>query len=146
MRLTALSDRYQRKTLFIADVSINWAINRKLADQSTWKSQEFVAEMRILTEMKIENRRTKYFPWQIKSTSRFFSMKIKMMDQWMQIEGTKLIFIKNFSVLDFFKFDSRMPQTALILVSTFKLFRGSMPPDPHRNFLFFFFFCNSRLC
>ena len=28
----------------------------------------------------------------------------------MQIEGTKLIFIMNFSVLDFFKFASRMPQ------------------------------------
>ena len=37
----------------------------------------------------------------------------------MQIEGTKLIFIKNFSVLDFFKFAPRMPQIAQILVSTF---------------------------
>ena len=34
----------------------------------------------------------------------------------MQIEGTKLIFVMNFSVLDFFKFASRMPQ----IVSTFK--------------------------
>ena len=33
----------------------------------------------------------------------FFSMKIKMRDLWMQIEGRKLIFM-NFSVLDFFKF------------------------------------------
>ena len=56
----------------------------------------------------------------------------------MQIEGTKLIFIMNISVLDFFKLDSRMPQIAQILVSTFKFFQGSMPPDPHRNFLFFF--------
>ena len=30
----------------------------------------------------------------------FFRMKIKMMDLWMQIEGTKLIFVMNFSVLD----------------------------------------------
>ena len=28
----------------------------------------------------------------------------------MQIEGTRLIFVMNFSVLDFFKFASRMPQ------------------------------------
>ena len=42
----------------------------------------------------------------------------------MQIEGTKLIFIIKISVLDFFKFASRMPQIAQILVSTFKIFRG----------------------
>ena len=44
----------------------------------------------------------------------------------MQIEGTKLIFIiMNFSVLDFFKFASRMPQIAWVkLVSTFKIFGG----------------------
>ena len=34
----------------------------------------------------------------------FFPMKIKMIDLWMQIEVRKLIFIMNFSVLDFFKF------------------------------------------
>ena len=56
----------------------------------------------------------------------------------MQIEGTKLILI-NFSVLDFFKFASRMPQIAQILVSTFKIFRGSLPLDPRRNFPLFFF-------
>ena len=43
----------------------------------------------------------------------------------MQIEGTKLVFIMNFSVLDFFKFACRMPQIAQIkLVSTFKIFWG----------------------
>ena len=57
----------------------------------------------------------------------------------MQIEVRKLIFIMNFSVLDFFKFASRMPQTAQILVSTFKIYRGSMLPAPPRYFLFFFF-------
>ena len=31
-----------------------------------------------------------------------------------------------------------MPQIAQILVLTFKIFQGSMPPDPPRNFLFFF--------
>ena len=56
----------------------------------------------------------------------------------MQIEGTKLIFIMNISVLDLFKYASRMPQIAQIFVSAFKIFRGSMPPDPPRNFLFFF--------
>ena len=65
-------------------------------------------------------------------------MKIKIIDLRTQIEVRKLIFIMNFSVLDFFKFASRMPQTAQILVSTFKIFRGSMPPDPPRYFLFFF--------
>ena len=40
----------------------------------------------------------------------------------MQIEGTKLVFFMNFSVLDFFKFASRMHQIAQILVSTFKVF------------------------
>ena len=60
----------------------------------------------------------------------------------MQIEGKKLIFIMNFSVLDFFKFASRMPQIAQILVFTFKIFQGSMPPDPPR---IFFFLNSSRL-
>ena len=45
----------------------------------------------------------------------------------------------NITVLDFFKFASRMPQIAQILVSTFKIFRGSMLPGPPKNFLFFFF-------
>ena len=65
-------------------------------------------------------------------------MKIKIIDLRTEIEVRKLIFIMNFSVLDFFKFASRMPQTAQILVSTFKIFRGSMPPDSPRYFLFFF--------
>ena len=47
-----------------------------------------------------------------------------MIDLWMQIEGTKVIFIMNFSVLDFFKFASRMLHIAQILVLTFKIFRG----------------------
>ena len=67
-------------------------------------------------------------------------MKIKVMDLWMQIEGRKLISIMNFSVLDFFKFASRMPQIAQILVSTFKNFlREHAPrPDSPRYFLFLF--------
>ena len=32
------------------------------------------------------------------------------------------------------------------LVSTFKIFRGSNPLEPLRNFVFFFSFSNSRLC
>ena len=47
-------------------------------------------------------------------------------------------------MLDFFKFTSRIPQIAQILVSTFKIFQGSMPPDPPRYFLFIFL-SNSRL-
>ena len=53
-----------------------------------------------------------------------------MMDLWMQIEGRKLIFIMNFSVLDFFKFASRMPQITQILISTFKNFLGEHAPKP----------------
>ena len=53
-----------------------------------------------------------------------------VMDLWMQIEGRKLIFIMNFSVLDFFKFASRMPQIAQILVSTFKVFQGEHASVP----------------
>ena len=84
------------------------------------------------------------FRWKKIHKHTFFLMKIKMIDLWMQIEVRKLIFITNFSVLDFFKFASRMPQTAQILVSTFKIFCGSTPPDPPRYFLFFFFFSNSQ--
>ena len=70
-----------------------------------------------------------------------------MTDLWMQIEGTKLIFIMNFSVIDFFIFASRMSQIAQILVSTFKIFHGRWggegggghhDPGPSRNFLSFF--------
>ena len=45
----------------------------------------------------------------------------------MQIEGRKMIVLMNFSVLDFFRFVSRMPQIAQILVSTFKISPG--PPS-----------------
>ena len=57
----------------------------------------------------------------------------------------EMIFIMHFNVLDLFKFTSRMPQIVQILVSTFKIFWGGMPPDPPRNFLFFFT-SNSRFC
>ena len=60
----------------------------------------------------------------------------------MQIEGTKLIFVMNFSVLHFFKFSTRMSQIAQILVLTFKIFRGGGggrdAPGLPRNFFFFF--------
>ena len=48
----------------------------------------------------------------------------------------------NFSVLDFFEFASRMPQTAQILVSTFKIFQGACPRTPLdiSSFFFSFFF------
>ena len=82
---------------------------------------------------------TNFFSWKKIDKHTFSPMKIKIIDLRTQIEVRKLIFIMNFSVLDFFKFASRMPQTAQILVSTFKIFRGSMLPDPPRYFLFFFF-------
>ena len=71
-------------------------------------------------------------------------MEIKMMDLWMQTEGRKLIFIMNFSVLDFFIFASRMPQIAQILVSTFNIFPGEhapapLPPPPPPDTSSFFF-------
>ena len=70
--------------------------------------------------------------------ANFFSMEIKMVDLWLQIEDTKLIFIMNVSMLDIFKFASRIPQIAQIIVSTFKIFW-----TPPRNFLFCFI-SNSR--
>ena len=62
-------------------------------------SLEFVAETRILVEVKIQNRRKKMSVGE-KIDKHTFFVWIKMMDQWMQIEGTKLTFIMNFSVLD----------------------------------------------
>ena len=103
-----------------------------------FQSLEFVAETKNLAEMKIENHGTKYFLWEKIDKHTVFPMKIKMMDLWMQIEGRKLMFILNFSVLDFFKVASRMPQTAQILVSTVKIFQGSMPPDPPTYYSSFF--------
>ena len=73
-----------------------------------YQSLEFVTEMRIVAEMKIENRGKLYFPWNKNRQAYFFSMKIKM------IESTKLIFVMNFSVLHFLKFASRMLQIAQI--------------------------------
>ena len=75
-------------------------------------------------------------------------MKIKMIDLWMQIEVRKLIFIMNFSVLDFFEFASRMPQTAQILVLTFKILRGEGGECPRTlldisSFFFLFFFLSN---
>ena len=85
------------------------------------------------------------FPWKKIDKYTFFSMKIKMMDLWMQIEGTKLIFIMNFCVLDFFKFTTRMLQLAQILVSTFKFSRAAYPRTLLENSSFFFI-SNFRLC
>ena len=56
-----------------------------VAAEMCYQSLEFVAETRILAEMKMENCG--------KNQAYFFSMKIKMMDLWMQIEDTTLIFI-----------------------------------------------------
>ena len=42
------------------------------------QSQELIAEMRILTEMKMENRGWKYFPWPKNREAYIFS--VKMMD------------------------------------------------------------------
>ena len=73
-------------------------------------------------------------------------MKIKMIDLSMQIESRKLIFIIHFSELDFFKFATRMPQIAQILVSKFqKCSRGACLWIP-LNISSFFGFSNSKLC
>ena len=106
------------------------------------QSLEFVAETKILAEMKIESRGKIYFPWKKNQQAYFSSMKIKMMNLWMQIEGTKLIFIMNLIVLHFFKFASRVPQIAKILVSTFKVSGGqgggACPQTPLEISSFFF--------
>ena len=71
-----------------------------------------------------------------------------MIDLWMQIEGTKLIFVRNFSVLHFFNFASKMPQIAQILALTFIICwgegrwkggrRGACPWTPTEISSFFF--------
>ena len=49
----------------------------------------------------------------------------------MQIEGKKLIFIMNFSVLDFFKFASRMPEIAQVFPLVFlELFQALLSDSP----------------
>ena len=66
-----------------------------------------------------------------KSLEKVFSMgkkpKYTFFKQTVAVDKyryTKAIFFMNLSVLDFFKFASRMPQIVQILVSTFKIFRG----------------------
>ena len=69
----------------------------------------------------------------------FFSLKIKMMDLWMQIEGSKLIFVMNFSVLDFFKFGSRNASDCTDFSLDFQNFsNGACHLNPHWYFLVFF--------
>ena len=60
------------------------------------QSLEFVAETRILAEMKIKNRGGKMLRENKIDKRTFFFMKLSMKDLWMQIEGTKLIFIMKF--------------------------------------------------
>ena len=50
-----------------------------------------------------QKSRTNLFSMEKIDKHTFFSMKIKMMDLWMQTECTKLIFIMNVSVLHFLK-------------------------------------------
>ena len=107
-------------------------------DFSVTQSLEFVAEMRILLEMNIENRGEKIVSVEKNRQPYFFFQTAR---RCLQIEGTKLIFIMNFSVLDFCKFASRMPQTAQILVSTFTNFQGGggdggAYPGTYREFFF----------
>ena len=59
-----------------------------------------------------------------------FPVKIKVIDLRMQIEVRKLIFIMNFGVLDFFKFASRMPQTAQMFFLDLQNFPGEHAPGP----------------
>ena len=75
----------------------------------------------------------------------FFSMKLRWWICECKLRVQNWIFIMNFSVLDFFKFTSRMPQIAHILVSTFKIVWGGIPLDPLEISSFFFVISNSRL-
>ena len=43
-RCTSLWERYQWKTLFVVDVSVDWASRRKLTDQNTWFTEGNSAE------------------------------------------------------------------------------------------------------
>ena len=95
--------------------------------QSTYNTQslEFVVEMRILTEMKIENRgkinvpvgkkinRHTFFLWKF----RWWICECKLKVQNWYLSWILVCYI-------FFKFASRMPQIAQILISTFNIFPG----------------------
>ena len=87
-----------------------------------------------------ENRksRKKYFPWGKNRQAYFFFHENEDDGSVNANWRYKSDIHYEFGVLDFFKFAPRMPQIAQILVLTFKIFRGSMPPDLPRNFLFFF--------
>ena len=65
-------------------------------------------------------------------------MKIKMMDLECKLKVENWFFM-NFRVLGFFKFASRMPQIAQILVSTFKIFPGKHAPQAPLDIASFFF-------
>ena len=98
-------------------------------------------ETRNFEEIKFENRGKVLFPWgKNQEAYLFFSMKIKVMDLCRKIEGTKLIFVVIFHVLHFFRFASRMPKIAQILVATFKI-----SPDP-LEISSFCFISNFRFC
>ena len=63
-----------------------------------YQSLELDMEMGILAEMTNQKLRKNLFSFGKNWQAYFFFMKIKMMDLWMQIEGTKMIFIMKFSV------------------------------------------------
>ena len=105
-----------------------------------YPSLEFIAETRILAEMKIENHETKYFPWQKKNRQEYIFFLWKL--RWWICECKLKVedwIIMNFSVLDFFKFASRMPQIAQILILTIKNSPGAASPWTSLDISSFFF-------
>ena len=144
-------------TLGRGEISLIYSIYLSVVSHKI-QSLEFIAETRILSEMKIENNGKKYFLWGEKSTTILFFclFLLRTARRCQQIEDTKLIFIMNFSVPDFFKFASRMPQFAQIFSLNFQKFPGvgerrrgggggGAYPWTYLEISFFFFISNSRL-
>ena len=75
---TAFSARSHVERLLLIDDCHGGRYGSHVVNDS--QSLEFIAEPRILAEMKIENRGKIHFPWKKISKHTFFSMKIKMVD------------------------------------------------------------------
>ena len=87
-------------------------------NEDSWKYKSKIEEQNIFRGKRIDKHT--FFLWKL----RWWICECKLET------CRKLIFTMNFSVLDFFKFPSRKPQTTQILVSTFKIFPEEHTPGP----------------
>ena len=107
------------------------------------QSLEFGGEMRILAEMKIENRGKKNFRGKQQAYFFFF---FKRACQCRQIQVHKTDILHIFYCAKFLQICLQNVSNCTDFSLDFKHYlgvgggKGGMPPDPPRNFLLFFFF------